>query len=109
MRSYSLLLYLNEDWTEEDGGQLRIHLDSGGDFLPPGEEPKYIDVEPRGGTLVLFKSDQIPHEVLDTKAERVAVVGWYNRPYSSADLSLECAYFFNGPQHILISVEHAQI
>jgi Rps23 Pro-64 3,4-dihydroxylase Tpa1-like proline 4-hydroxylase len=26
LRSYSLLLYLNQDWTEQDGGQLRIHL-----------------------------------------------------------------------------------
>jgi SM-20-related protein len=87
LRSYSLLLYLNKDWKESDGGHLRIHLDSGGDFLPAGEEPNYVDIEPRGGTLVLFKSDKIPHEVLDTNSERVAVVGWYNRPYSSADLS----------------------
>ena len=87
LRSYSLLLYLNKDWKESDGGHLRIHLDSGGDFLPADEEPTYVDIEPRGGTLVLFKSDKIPHEVLDTKSERMAVVGWYNRPYSSADLS----------------------
>ena len=87
LRSYSLLLYLNNDWKESDGGCLRIHLDSGGDFLPDNEEPNYVDVEPRGGTLVLFKSDQIPHEVLDTNAERTAIVGWYNRPYTSADIS----------------------
>lgn len=87
LRSYSLLLYLNNDWKESDGGCLRIHLDSGGDFLPDIEERNYLDVEPRGGTLVLFKSDQIPHEVLDTNAERTAIVGWYNRPYTSADIS----------------------
>lgn len=88
LRCYSLLLYLNDDWKESDGGYLRIHLDSGGDFLPQGEEPNYVDVEPEGGTLVLFKSDRIPHEVLDTNSERTAVVGWYNRPYTSADISL---------------------
>ena len=86
LRCYSLLLYLNENWTPEDEGQLRMHFDSGGDFLPEGEEPNYIDVEPRGGTLVLFKSDQVPHEVLDTKAQRLAVVGWYNRAVSAADI-----------------------
>eukprot|EP00561_Arcocellulus_cornucervis_P002188 CAMPEP_0185827454 /NCGR_PEP_ID=MMETSP1322-20130828/32059_1 /TAXON_ID=265543 /ORGANISM="Minutocellus polymorphus, Strain RCC2270" /LENGTH=359 /DNA_ID=CAMNT_0028525187 /DNA_START=24 /DNA_END=1103 /DNA_ORIENTATION=- len=86
LRSYSLLLYLNENWTPEDEGQLRMHFDSGGDFLPEGEGPNYIDVEPRGGTLVLFKSDQVPHEVLDTKAQRLAVVGWYNRAVSAADI-----------------------
>ncbi len=87
LRSYSLLLYLNNKWTENDGGCLRIHLDSGKDFLPDNEDPNYVDVEPKGGTLVLFKSDQIPHEVLDTNAERTAIVGWYNRPYTTADIS----------------------
>lgn len=87
LRTYSLLMYLNSDWKESDGGCLRIHLDSGGDFLPEGEEPNFIDVEPKAGTLVLFKSDKIPHEVLDTNTERTAVVGWYNRPLSSADIA----------------------
>lgn len=64
------------------------HSTQGGDFLPPGEEPNYLDVLPQGGTLVLFKSDKIPHEVLDTRNKRVAVVGWFNRPFSAADISL---------------------
>jgi hypothetical protein len=29
----------------------------------------------------------IPHEVLDTNAERVAVVGWYNRGVAPADIA----------------------
>jgi Rps23 Pro-64 3,4-dihydroxylase Tpa1-like proline 4-hydroxylase len=87
LRSYSLLLYLNNEWEESDGGHLRVHLDSGADFLPEGEKANYVDVKPEGGTLVLFKSDQIPHEVLDTNAERTAIVGWYNRPYTTADIS----------------------
>ena len=87
LRSISLLLYLNEDWTPNDGGQLLLHRDSGGDELPKGEEPDFIQVEPKGGTLVLFQSDSVPHEVLDTKAERLAVVGWYNRPVSASDIS----------------------
>lgn len=88
LRTYSLLLYLNaEDWdTNLNGGQLRIHLDGGGDELLPDAEPKYVDVDPLGGTLVLFKSDMIPHEVLNTNAERYAIVGWYNRGVSVADI-----------------------
>lgn len=66
---------------------MRIHLDSGGDYLPEGEEEDFVDVEPKGSTLVLFKSDKIPHEVLDTEKERLAIVGWFNRPVSSADIS----------------------
>lgn len=77
-RKYSLLLYLNDkDWKQQDGGQLRIHRDSGDDNLPAGELPNFIDVQPRAGTLVLFRSDQCPHEVIDTRRERVAIVGWF--------------------------------
>jgi SM-20-related protein len=87
LRKYSLLLYLNKDWTPKDGGQLLLHRDSGGDFLPQGEEPNFVEVAPKGGTLVLFQSDLVPHEVLNTNAERLAVVGWYNRPVTASDIS----------------------
>ena len=88
LRKYSLLLYLNRDgWSSEtDAGQLRIHLDGGGDECPIGVKPNFIDVDPLGGTLVLFKSEQIPHEVLDTQSERFALVGWYNRAVTASDI-----------------------
>jgi len=87
LRKYSLLLYLNKDWKEEDKGKLRMHMDSGGDELPTDQEPNFMDVAPKGGTLVLFDSAQVPHEVLDTQAERVAIVGWFNRPVTAGDIS----------------------
>ena len=87
LRTYSLLLYLNKDWEEKDAGYLRMHMDSGGDELPDGEEPDYLDVPPKGGTLVLFSSDKVPHEVLDTNSERLAIVGWYNKELTTSDLS----------------------
>jgi len=31
LRTYSYLLYLNQDWQEGDGGELRIHSDNGRD------------------------------------------------------------------------------
>lgn len=86
LRTFSLLLYLNEDWKESDEGYLRMHMDSGGDELPAGEQPKFLDVMPQGGTLVLFDSEKVPHEVLDTKSERLAIVGWYNRELSASDI-----------------------
>jgi SM-20-related protein len=86
LREYSLLLYLNKDWNEQDGGQLRLHFDSGDDELPAGEEAQFRDVLPQSGTLVLFRSNAIPHEVLDTQKERVAIIGWYNRPVASTDI-----------------------
>jgi len=87
LRKFSLLLYLNKDWNEEDGGRLRMHMDSGGDFLGQGEDPNFRDVDPLGGTLVLFESDKLPHEVLDTQKERMAIVGWYNRPVNANDIA----------------------
>lgn len=88
LRKYSLLLYLNEEgWDPaKDAGQLRIHLDGGGDERPPGADPDYVDVDPLGGTLVLFKSEMIPHEVIDTNSERFALVGWYNRGVTASDI-----------------------
>eukprot|EP00584_Thalassiosira_punctigera_P015670 CAMPEP_0172552884 /NCGR_PEP_ID=MMETSP1067-20121228/47250_1 /TAXON_ID=265564 ORGANISM="Thalassiosira punctigera, Strain Tpunct2005C2" /NCGR_SAMPLE_ID=MMETSP1067 /ASSEMBLY_ACC=CAM_ASM_000444 /LENGTH=342 /DNA_ID=CAMNT_0013340957 /DNA_START=25 /DNA_END=1053 /DNA_ORIENTATION=+ len=88
LRKYSLLLYLNgEDWDPKaDAGQLRLHLDGGGDECPPGMEPDFIDVDPLGGTLVLFKSEMVPHEVLNTNSERFALVGWYNRGVTAGDI-----------------------
>ena len=88
LRKYSLLIYLNgEDWDpKSDAGQLRVHLDGGDDECPPGAEPKYVDIDPLGGMLVLFKSEMIPHEVLNTNSERFALVGWYNRGVTAADI-----------------------
>ena len=74
-----------QPWTATNGGgQLRLHRDSGHNVLPSNEWPNFVDVLPHGGTLVLFRSDWIPHEVLWTHHERGAVVGWFwrqdNRP-----------------------------
>mmetsp|Transcript_10018 Transcript_10018/g.14681 ORF Transcript_10018/g.14681 Transcript_10018/m.14681 type:complete len:314 (-) Transcript_10018:1438-2379(-) len=90
LRSYSLLLYLNDKgWdVSKDGGQLRLHLDGQGPYeCPPDVEPKFVDVDPIGGTLVLLKSADIPHEVMNTDRERQVVVGWYNRAVTAADIS----------------------
>ena len=76
-RQYSFLLYLNADWKPDHGGALRLHCDSGGDELPAGELPNFIDVPPQQGTMVVFRSDLVPHEVLTTHKERSAVVGWF--------------------------------
>lgn len=64
-----------------------MHMDGGGDELPTGVKPNYLDVPPEGGTLVLFDSAKVPHEVLDTNSERLAIVGWYNRELSAADIA----------------------
>ena len=68
-RSVSLLLYLNgPGWdARRDGGVLRAY--------PQGAKTQ--EVAPDGGTLVLFDSRSVEHEVLPTRAERWALVGWF--------------------------------
>lgn len=67
-RMVSAVLYLNDDWLPEQGGQLRMYLD--------GAEH---DVLPSGGCLVVFLSGDIPHEVLPATRERLSLTGWFRR------------------------------
>ena len=63
-RKYSFILYLNEDWDIEDGGELVIYKNG-----------KHI-VKPHGGTIVFFSSANIEHEVLPAKKQRLSLTGW---------------------------------
>jgi len=67
-RMVSAVLYLNDDWLPEQGGQLRMYLD--------GAEH---DVLPSGGCLVVFLSGDIPHEVLPATRDRLSLTGWFRR------------------------------
>ncbi len=69
-RVVTVILYLNDSWSAEDGGALRMYFP-----LEDGSE-KVEDVLPLGGRLVVFLSAEIPHEVLPTKKERISITGW---------------------------------
>jgi SM-20-related protein len=71
-RVLTCILYLNDGWVADDGGQLRIYLDT-------GEPPSHLDVLPCGGTFVSFLSADFPHEVLPARRERMAITGWLRR------------------------------
>ena len=68
-RVLSCVLYLNEAWSEADGGALRIYVGGG----------LARDILPVGGTLVCFLSDRFEHEVLPATRERLALTGWFRR------------------------------
>ncbi|WP_257385364.1 2OG-Fe(II) oxygenase, partial [Tahibacter caeni] len=67
-RVLSSVCYLNADWNDGDGGALRLHL-----------ADRVHDVAPRGGTLALFLSAEIEHEVLPAARERLSIAGWFRR------------------------------
>ncbi|OAT38926.1 2OG-Fe(II) oxygenase [Proteus myxofaciens] len=67
-RRLTTVLYLNDNWTAEDGGELVIYdLD----------DKKLATVAPQGGRLIIFLSEQFPHEVLPTNKERISIAGWF--------------------------------
>jgi SM-20-related protein len=68
-RVLTLIVYLNDAWTDAHGGALRVE---GGNGVPR-------EVCPEGGTLVAFRSDRCPHEVLPASRERLAFTGWFRR------------------------------
>ena len=69
-RRLSCVLYLNENWEREDGGELRLYVGA-------SKSGEFEDVLPVGGTLVLFLSERFAHEVLPAKRERLSLTGWF--------------------------------
>lgn len=68
-RVLSMVAYLNENWKDDDGGELVLYQDE--------SDLKGTKVLPRKGTLVVFLSEQFPHEVLPAKRTRHSVAGWF--------------------------------
>lgn len=66
-RKLSSILYLNQDWQNSDGGELRLYVN----------DDEWLDILPVGGRLVLFLSAQFWHEVLPAKQERLSLTGWF--------------------------------
>ena len=65
VRQYSMIMYLNENWVEEDGGQLCIH-----------HADNLQNISPVNGKSVFFKSSELAHEVLITNKPRMSITGW---------------------------------
>ena len=68
-RVLSLVTYLNKGWQPDQGGELVI-------YSPDGQH-ELVTVQPGFGTVVLFLSEEFPHEVRPTARERYAVAGWF--------------------------------
>ena len=64
-RAFSMILYLNENWQEGDGGELCIYQDGLAQMIAP-----------LFGKSVFFKSNELEHEVLETHKQRLSITGW---------------------------------
>lgn len=67
-RRLTTVFYMNEAWSEEDAGELVVY-----DL----NDNVVAKIPPRGGRLLVFLSEQFPHEVLPTNAERFSIAGWF--------------------------------
>ena len=87
-RVVSAVTYLDEDWCQSDGGQLRIFTDR-----EAGERGPYLDIFPEPGKLVLFLSGDVWHEVREAGRERHTLTGWFRRresPFGLIDDGAGC-------------------
>lgn len=64
-RMITVLLYLNEHWKPGDGGELKAYTKDG-----------VLLIEPLARRLLVFRSDQLEHEVLTTRIPRYSLTGW---------------------------------
>lgn len=68
-RRLSTVFYLNSDWSELDAGKLVLYDEAGEQILER--------VAPKNGRLVIFLSEEFPHEVLPAKRTRFSIAGWF--------------------------------
>lgn len=82
-RVLSVVVYLNQYWSADDGGELVIYPDkkAKSTLIGNGE----ISVTPSFGTIVVFLSEEFPHEVLPALRDRYAIAGWFRKNTSIAN------------------------
>ena len=68
-RVLSSVCYLNKQWSKNDGGELIIYNKDKGNLIER--------ILPEAGTLVLFLSEEFPHEVLAPSKTRYSIAGWF--------------------------------
>ena len=68
-RRISCVFYMNFHWSRADGGQLRL-------YLPGDQGETSVYILPLAGSLVVFDSQTIEHEVLPARRPRASLAGW---------------------------------
>lgn len=68
-RVVSAVTYLNLNWPKDAGGELLLYDQDNGAAV--------YEVMPEAGTLVVFLSEEIPHEVAVSRRQRASIAGWF--------------------------------
>lgn len=82
-RVLSVVVYLNQNWSVADGGELVIYNNQ----LRSSSivDHNKTTVIPNFGTIVIFLSEEFPHEVLAAKRDRYSIAGWFRLNSSIAN------------------------
>ena len=75
-RVLSVVAYLNPGWQGDNGGELRLFTGTDDDAA--------LLVQPLHGTVVVFLSEEFPHEVLPANRDRYSIAGWFRVNGSTA-------------------------
>ena len=68
-RLLSTVVYLHDEWAPADGGELLLYR---------ADNPSPIaTILPKPGLMVLFLSEEFPHEVLAANKPRRSIAGWF--------------------------------
>mmetsp|Transcript_64529 Transcript_64529/g.135430 ORF Transcript_64529/g.135430 Transcript_64529/m.135430 type:complete len:420 (-) Transcript_64529:23-1282(-) len=96
-RKITAVFYPNVNWSDGDGGELKVYKRLLNpfqlqDYAKRGEKPPEHnkdeaneEIAPIGGRLVLFRSRDIPHEVLRSCKKRYAISLWLMGPPGPGD------------------------
>lgn len=77
-RVVSTVTYLTPDWVESDGGHLVL-------YDAVDQDREITRVLPVAGTLAVFLSEDVPHEVLPPARPRNSIAGWFRCNPSGED------------------------
>jgi SM-20-related protein len=68
-RLLSTVVYLDDEWSLADGGELVLYRAS--------DQSVIVRILPQPGLMVLFLSEEFPHEVLAARKPRHSIAGWF--------------------------------
>jgi len=91
------MFFANKTWAKEDGGPVQMYKRCPNPFqlakIGAGEvtsshntdQELEEEIEPHGGRLLLFRSRDMPHEVLPARRKRYVVTLWLMGPPGPGD------------------------
>ena len=83
-RKFTIILYLNESvWNYGEQGNLRCYINADVEDTTGLSAKSILNIEPKGGRMIIFDSTKILHEVIPTSQRRFAITCWIGGNHST--------------------------